>query len=271
MSEKTAGTDNEGSISTEVRGRVFLIGLNRPEKYNGYTPTMAKQLVDAMTRLDEENDLWVGVIFGHGDHFTAGLDLPKWTGRMEEGSRGTSSGPNEERIDIVGLGKACRKPIVTATHGISFTLGIELALGGDIVIAADDSRFSQLEPKRGIHATGGATIRFVQRAGWGNAMYHLLTSDEFDAQEAHRIGLVQEVVPAGQQLDRAIEIAEQIAECAPLAVQETKASSRRYLLEGQDAAAAALAPTQKRLMESDDAREGVKSFIERRKAEFKGR
>ena len=77
MSGKTAGTDNEGSISTEVRGHVFLIGLNRPEKYNGYTPTMAKQLVDAMTRLDEENDLWVGVIFGHGDHFTAGLDLPK--------------------------------------------------------------------------------------------------------------------------------------------------------------------------------------------------
>ena len=264
-------SDNEGSISTEVRGHLFLIGLNRPEKYNGYTPTMAKQLVAAMTRLDEDDDLWVGVIFGHGDHFTAGLDLPKWTGRMAEGESATSDDDREERLDIVGLGRACRKPIVTAVHGITFTFGIELALGGDIVIAADDARFSQLEPKRAIHATGGATIRFVQRCGWGNAMYHLLTSDEFDATEAHRIGLVQEVVPAGQQLDRAIEIAEQIAACAPLAVQATKASSRRYVLEGFDAAVAAFGPTQKRLMATEDAKEGVQSFVERRTAVFKGR
>jgi len=264
-------SEAEGSISTEVRDHLFLIGLNRPKKYNGYTPTMAKQLVDAMTRLDEDDDLWVGVIFGHGDHFTAGLDLPKWTGRMETGGSGTGSESDEPRLDIVGLGRACRKPIVTACHGISFTFGIELALGGDIVIAADDCRFSQLEPKRAIHATGGATIRFVQRCGWGNAMYHLLTSDEFDAQEAHRIGLVQEVVPLGQQLDRAIEIAEQIAACAPLAVQATKASSRRYLLEGHQAAVDALAPVQKELLASEDAKEGVQSFVERRTARFEGR
>ena len=82
-------------------------------------------------------------------------------------------------------------------------------------------------------------------------MYHLLTADEFDAAEAYRIGLVQEVVPAGSQLDRAIEIAEQIAELAPLAVQETKASSRRFVVEGFDACVAAFGPTQKRLMASE--------------------
>ena len=262
-------SSDEGSITTEVRGHLFLIGLNRPEKYNGYTPTMAKQLVEAMTRLDEDDDLWVGVIFGHGDHFTAGLDLPKWTGRMAEGR--ASDRDISERLDIVGLGRACRKPIVTAVHGITFTLGIELALGGDIVIAAENCRFSQLEPKRGIHATGGATIRFVQRCGWGNAMYHLLTSDEFDAQEAYRVGIVQEVVPLGQQLDRAIEIAERIAACAPLAVQATKASSRRYMLEGFAAAVSALGPVQKGLLASEDAKEGVQSFIDRREAQFKGR
>lgn len=261
-------SNEEGSITTEVRNRLFLIGLNRPQKYNGYTPTMAKQLVEAFTRLDEDDDLWVGVIFGHGDHFTAGLDLPKWTGGMAKG--GGSQGSDSERIDIVGLGRACRKPIVTAVKGITFTLGIELSIAGDIVIAADNCRFSQLEPKRGIHATGGATIRMVQRCGWGNAMYHLLTSDEFDAQEAYRIGLVQEVVQTGRELDRAIEIAEQIADCAPLAVQETKASSRRYMVEGFDHAVAALSPTQAKLVASEDAEEGVQSFIERRKAQFKG-
>ena len=258
----------EGTISVEVRNHVLLMGFNRPEKYNGYTPKMAKELTAAFTQLDENDELRCGVIFGHGDHFTAGLDLPKWTERMEAGGRRDEE-PNV--IDPMGFGRACRKPIITACHGITFTLGIELALAGDIVIAAEDCRFSQLEPKRGIHATGGATIRFVDRGGWGNAMYHLLTADEFDAAEAYRIGIVQEVVPSGTQLDRAIEIAEQIAELAPLAVQETKASSRRYIVEGFDAAVAAFGPTQKVLLASEDAKEGVQSFIERRTAVFEGR
>ena len=262
MSDKS---DEEGSISVEQRDHLLLIGLNRPAKYNGYTPTMAKQLLEAYTRLDESDDLFAGVLFGHGDHFTAGLDLPKWTGRMEsEGNIDTSA------VDPMALGRACRKPIVTAVQGITFTFGIEIALAGDIVIAADNCRFSQLEPARGIHATGGATIRFVQRGGWGNAMYHLLTSDEFDAQEAYRIGFVQEVVPVGTQLERAIEIAELIAAQAPLAVQATKASSRRFVEEGFAAAVRELGPTQQRLMASEDASEGVQSFIERRTAVFKG-
>ena len=265
MSDKS---DHEGSISVERRDHLLLIGLNRPAKYNGITPTMAEQLVEAYTRLDESDDLFAGVLFGHGDHFTAGLDLPKWTGRMEsEGNRDESA---TQRVDPMALGRACRKPIVTAVQGITFTFGIEIALAGDIVIAADNCRFSQLEPARGIHATGGATIRFVQRGGWGNAMYHLLTSDEFDAREAYRIGFVQEVVPLGAQLERAIEIAELIAAQAPLAVQATKASSRRFVEEGFAAAARELGPTQQRLMASEDASEGVQSFIERRTAVFKG-
>ncbi|MGI9603431.1 MAG: crotonase/enoyl-CoA hydratase family protein [Acidimicrobiales bacterium] len=259
-----------GSVSTEVRDHTLLIGLDRPEKYNGLTPEMMDLLVEAYTRLDEEPDLWVGVVFGHGDHFTAGLDLPRWTAAMEVGA-GPTEGGRPSRVDPMALGRSCRKPVITAVQGITFTFGIELMLGGDIVVAADNCRFSQLEPKRGIHATGGATIRFVERGGWGNAMYHLLTSDEFDAAEAHRIGLVQEVVPAGTELDRAIELAEIICQGAPLAVQATKASSRRYLLEGQDAARAAFADTQAELATTDDYQEGVRSFVERRDARFTGR
>ena len=99
------------------------------------------------------------------------------------------------------------KPLVTAVQGITFTIGIEIALAGDIIVAASDTRFCQLEPKRGLAPLGGATIRYVQRAGWGNAMYHLLRADEFTADEALRIGLVQEVVEPGRQRDRAIELA----------------------------------------------------------------
>ncbi len=265
MSEPTVA--DEGSISTEVRDRILIMGLDRPDKYNGYTPTMARELGQAFTRLDQDPELWVGVVFGHGDHFTAGLDLVKWTdGFSDAGVRFD----DQASVDPMALGRSCRKPIVTAVHGITFTFGIELALAGDIVIAADDCRFSQLEPARGIHAVGGATFRFVQRGGWGNAMYHLLTSDEFDAAEAYRIGLVQEVVPAGTQLDRALEIAERIASQAPLAVQATKASARRWLDEGIDSCISALGPVQAQLMESADAAEGLMSFIERRSATFTG-
>ena len=256
----------DGGVTTEVRGRVLLIGLDRPAKMNGYTPQMARQLVAAFERLETEDDLWCGVLFGHGDHFTAGLDLPKFHGGMKEGRRSTSG-----RIDPMALGRRCSKPIVTAVQGVTYTLGIELMLAGDIVVAAADCRFSQLEPLRGIHAAGGATIRFVDRGGWGNAMYHLLTSDEFDAAEAHRIGLVQEVVPTGTQLDRAIEIAEKICEGAPLAVQATKASSAIYLRDGEEACIEALGPKQAELASSEDAAEGVTSFRERRKGRFAGR
>ncbi len=262
-------TDNEGSITTEIKDHILLVGLNRPEKMNGYTPTMANQLVAALTELDSNDELWVGVIFGYGDHFTAGLDLPKWTERMLDNDRPQID--QSTRVDPFALGRACRKPIITAVQGITYTFGIELALAGDIVVAADNCRFSQLEPARGIHATGGATIRFVQRGGWGNAMYHLLTSDEFDSEEAYRIGLVQEVVPAGSELNRALELAERICEMAPLAVQETKASSKRFLDEGFRACVDALGPVQSKLMASEDAKEGVASFIERRSAKFKGR
>jgi len=258
----------EGSITVEQREHLLLIGINRPEKFNSYTPHMATQLADAYTRLDEDPELWVGVMFGHGKHFSAGLDLPKWTDAI---ARGGEESERSAGVDPMALGRACRKPIVTAVQGITFTFGIELALAGDIVVAADDCRFSQLEPARGIHATGGATFRFPERAGWGNAMYHLLTSDEFDAAEAYRIGLVQEVVPAGTQFDRALELAERIATQAPLAVQATKASARRYLMEGVDACIAALGPVQAHLLGSEDAAEGVQSFVERRAAKFVGR
>ena len=95
--------NDEGSISVEVRDHILLIGLNRPEKYNGYTPKMSAELVSAYTRLDEDDDLRVGVLFGHGDHFTAGLDLPKWTERMErnDGSRSQES----PKVDPFGFGR----------------------------------------------------------------------------------------------------------------------------------------------------------------------
>ncbi|HVG62478.1 MAG TPA: enoyl-CoA hydratase-related protein [Hyalangium sp.] len=128
-----------------------------------------------------------------------------------------------------------------------------------------------IEIKRGIFPLGGAALRFHQRAGWGNAMRWLLTEDEFDAREAYRIGLVQELVEPGCQHERALAIAETVAKQAPLGVQATLASARQTLSEGPTAAANALLPKMIELAQTEDAMEGIQSFIERREGRFAGR
>ena len=163
------------------------------------------------------------------------------------------------------------KPVVAAVQGITYTIGIELMLAADIVVAASDCRFSQLEVKRGIMATGGATIRMVERAGWGNAMRYLLTGDEFNCDLALRFGFIQEVVEPGRQFEAALEIARRIAAQGPLSVSATLHNARLAVEQGPAAAVADFDPTQKRLMASEDVKEGVASFVERRAARFQGR
>src|SRR6185436_10747774 len=133
------------------------------------------------------------------------------------------------------------KPVVLAVNGIAYTLSIELALAADIVVAADDVRFRQLEIGRGILPFGGATFRAPAQLGWGNAMRFLLTAEEFGATEAHRIGLVQEVVKKGEHVARARAIARIIAKQAPLGVQTTLANARVAARGGIGAATTHLA------------------------------
>ena len=178
-----------GQVTTEiVEQRVMVITVDRAEKRNGFTPKMLRELSEAMTELDEDDSLFVGVLCFAGDLTTAGLEMPLFFGPDAD-----PAGLRTDGVDPLGLRRRLRKPQVTAVQGITYTIGIELALAGDIVVAADDARFAQLEPRRGVTALGGATLRFVSRGGWGNAMYHLLRADEFDATEARRIGLVQEM------------------------------------------------------------------------------
>jgi len=263
-------SSEEGSVNLEVRGRVLLIGIDRPKKLNAFSPKMLLALGEAYVRLEEDPSIFCGVLYANGPNFSAGIDLAKFVDRMAEGKRALPF--PEGKIDPCSLKPPFRTtPLVVAVQGICFTITIELMLAADIVIAADDCRFAQLEVKRGIMTAGSPTFRMVERAGWGNAMRYLLTGDEFDAATAYRLGFVQEVVPAGTQFQRALHMAERIADQAPLAVSATIENARISIEQGPAAAVAQIIPTQQRLLASEDAEEGVQSFIERRTAKFVGR
>ncbi|MFO0679206.1 MAG: crotonase/enoyl-CoA hydratase family protein [Polyangiaceae bacterium] len=251
-------------ITTERRGHVLHVGLNRPAKMNAFDGEMLRQLGAAFDLLEADDDLRCGLVFAHGEHFTAGLDLANVGPELTEGRLDLGGGIDPWAI----RGKVRTKPFVSAVRGRCLTIGIETVLASDVCVAASNARFAQIEIKRGIFPFGGATFRLVERAGWGNAMRYLLTGDEFDAAEAHRIGLVQEVTEPGQEVARAAAIAETIAAQAPRGVRATLASARAWLDER--AAADALAPVILELMKSEDAAEGLKSFLERRAARFSG-
>lgn len=258
------------NLTIEVRDHVLFMGLNRPAKRNAFDLDLYQSLSLAYGELERNQDLRCGVLFAHGNHFTGGIDLPQWAPRFAEGK---FINPAEGGMDPLALdeNKTVSKPIVMAVQGWCLTIGLELLLATDIRVAADNTRFAQIEPKRGIYAIGGATVRLPQEIGWGNAMRYLLTGDELSATEALRLGLVQEVVPFGTQLSRATDIAVTIAAQAPLAVQATLRSARIARNQGAPAAIAQLAPDMAALLQSEDAQEGIRSFIERRDGKYIGR
>jgi len=257
-----------GSVSLERRGHVLLIGLDRAAKRNAFDLPMWDALCRAYGELDRDDELRVGVLHAAGDHFTAGLDLPQWAPVFASGTWTVPDGG----LDALGFtGPRLRKPIIAAVQGMCLTIGIELLLATDVRVASATAKFAQIEIKRGIYPVGGATLRFPREVGWGNAMRWLLTGDEFDAAEALRIGLAQDVAPAGEQLARAIALAEVVAAQAPFGVYATIASSRLAQPRAEAEAARRLLPDLAPLLASEDMQEGLAAFLQRRKGTFKGR
>jgi enoyl-CoA hydratase/carnithine racemase len=256
-------------ISTEKRDGLLLVGFDRAAKRNAFPTAMLTQLAQAYTAAEDDDDVRCLVVHAAGDHFTAGLDLAEVAPSLRNGLLVQ----DESLVDPWQVrGRRRTKPVVVAVQGICLTLGIELMLAADVRVAAADARFGQIEVARGIYPFGGATLRFPRECGWGNAMRWMLTSELFDAAEALRIGLVQEVVDPGRQLDRAVEIATTIAAQAPLGVRAVLASSRTAVEEARpDDAAGRLHADLLPLLDSEDAAEGVASFVERRAARFTGR
>ena len=252
-------------IKTEIIDHVLLIELNRNEKMNAFTFQMLQELADAFTLLEDDKNLRCGFLHSKGKHFTAGLDLADVSKQILKGD--TLFGNNA--VDPVQLmGRKRTKPVVVAVQGYALTIAIELVLANDICIAAKGTTFGQIEIKRGIFPFGGATIRFAQRCGWGNAMRYLLTGDTFNEAEALRIGLIQEI--ADNPFETGLSISKTIAKQAPLGVQATIVNAKQTFEEDFETAKANLMPILHKLMQSKDAQEGIQSFVERRDANFKG-
>jgi enoyl-CoA hydratase/carnithine racemase len=251
-------------IKTEKTGHIFKIGLNRPEKMNAFNWQMLTELSEAYSMLENDPQLWCGLLYSTSENFTTGLDLADVTPHILAGEQLFAN----ENIDPLRVtGKELSKPLVVAAHGYCFTIGMELLLAADIAVASPSTKFGQIEVQRGILPFGGATIRMPQRSGWSNAMRYLLTGEQFDGTEAARIGMVSEL--AEDPVSCAKDIASSIAAQAPLAVQETLRNARLAMTNPKEAQEA-LTPTAITLMKTADAHEGLQSFIERRVASFTG-
>ncbi|WP_213813962.1 crotonase/enoyl-CoA hydratase family protein [Glaciihabitans sp. dw_435] len=259
----------DARVTVDRDGHVLLIGFNRPEKRNAADMRLLSELSLAYALLDEDPDLRCGFVYAHGDHFSAGLDLGDIAPHI--GADGVDTVAEGGMNPWQTGGRQLTKPVVMAVQGTCLTLGIELILASDIAVAAENTVFGQVEVTRGILPFGGATTRFPRAVGWGNAMRWILTGDTFDATEALRIGLVQEVVPVGEQYARGVELAQRIAAQAPLAVQATLANARIAVRDGDAAAEARLQPEFARLVNTEDAHIGLQAFLSRTVAKFVGR
>ncbi len=262
---------SDSFIQIEKKGPLYLIALNRPEARNAMNTEMIFQLSSALTKYEDDSEALCAVIYANGLHFTFGLELEEVANTLMERGENLYQKGSINPWDTGGTGRNRTKPIICAVHGFCLTLGIELLLACDIALAAEKTVFAQMEVQRGIPPFGGSTIRFVRTAGWGNAMKYILTGDSFDAKEAYRIGLVQEVLPKKDLLPRAIELAEKIAGQAPNAVKASLSMARKALIEGQEAAVKDLFPVTLENLKSEDGQEGIRSFLEKRSAVFKGK
>ena len=257
------------SIEVEDREHLLVIGVRRPQKMNAMGREMYHALARALYRLEHDPDLRVGLIWAEGPHFTSGVDLGDWDEVFASGSQPPFG---DDELDPFSMsGPRLSKPLVIAVQGRCYTWGWELLLNTDLRVAASDTRFAMIEVRRGVYACGGATLRLPGEIGWANAQRYLLTGDELGAEDAYRLGLVQQLCAPGEQFDAALALARRVATAAPLGVQGSLRSSRMCVLEGE---VAAIAPTFRgmaEVMRSKDAAEGMRSFVERREAVFSGR
>jgi enoyl-CoA hydratase/carnithine racemase len=241
---------SSATVTVERRGQIALIGLNRPFIQNRLDPPTRVRLAETFYQYEHDPSLRAAVLFGHGEHFSRGIDVDASQAGIAAGRR-TLNGP--DAIDPLGKSKPhLSKPVVVVAHGDTWNLGHEIYLAGDIRIAAANTRFGQDENTHGRFPGGGATVRFVREAGWGNAMRYMLTGDHWSAEEP------------GAALEAGIATARKIAACGPLSIKATLASGHQVVDPVEADALSKLDAEYSALYRTQD-------FVEGRRAEKEGR
>ena len=255
------------NILIEKRERIAIVTINRPDKLNALNIATRQELSDALDELRDDESVRVVILTGAGEKaFVAGADINEFSGRTAVQQRGVMKQRN-----IFVTAEDFPKPLIAMINGFCLGGGCELALSCDLRVASEKARFGQPEINLGIIPGGGGTQRLARLIGEGKAMQMILTGDMIDAQEAHRLGLVNEVYPADQLLVKTLELAGKIAEKSPVALAmaktAVKAAARTNLREGLDQEIDLFALC----FSSEDQEEGVRAFLEKRKPDFKGR
>ncbi|UJR53328.1 enoyl-CoA hydratase-related protein [Dickeya zeae] len=257
-------------LSIERRGLVVLLGLNRPAIHNRIDPATFQALARAIYDYDHDSSLRVAILFGHGDHFSRGIDVDAYKATVN--SNGNILAGLTHVISPLNYGPTRRaKPLIAAVHGDTWNMAHELFLSADIRVAAADTRFGQDENSHGRFPGGGSTVRFVREAGWGNAMRFMLTGEHWGAEDAYRMGILQEIAKTPQAtLDRAIAIANKIAACGPIGIQTTLASAHLAIDSSEAIAFAQLGAQYSALYRTKDFIEGMAAQAEGRPPLFHG-
>ncbi len=264
------------TLRMETRGHVFVVTLTRPEKKNAVTPEMVVRLAEAWRRYRDDDALRVAVLTGEGDAFCSGADLGRLIPLFSKAR------PPEDEFDRALVADRMifqtaflrrfelYKPVIAAVNGFALAGGMEMLQATDIRLAAPEARFGLTEPKRGLVPGGGSTVRLARQVPFVEAMRILLTGELIGAEEALRIGFINEIVPRPRLLDRALEIAASIAENGPLAVRKIKESVIRGSGLPLDDAFAIEDEVTATVMRSKDAKEGPRAFMEKRPPKFTG-
>jgi len=252
-------------VEYAVKGRIAYITMNRPEKLNAMTHEMLLGLWDAFTKLRDDPDVWLGIVTGEGRAFSVGHDLVEMSGG---GKMADLPGSTDELYYFMAT--EIWKPIIAAVNGLCLAQGAGVALGADIRVAAESAQLGWPQVKRGISSISGPAI-LSQRVPIGTALEILLTGDFIDASRALKLGLVNYVVPTSEVMEKSEELAAKILTNAPLAVRAMKKSAIRGLdlpLHDRLEAATAIYDS---LQDTEDAKEGLLAFHEKRTPVFRGR
>ena len=265
----------EAALLTERRDHIFIVTLNRPDKKNAVNAEVLCRLNDAWHELDEDPDLRVVILTGAGENFCSGMDLSV-VKKLTSGA--PPEDEYEERIqkdmDVIFNGwlktYRPRKPVIAAVEGYALAGGTEILMGTDIRVAGESARFGITEAQRALFPMAGSTVRVPRQIPYTLAMEMLLTGDVYSAAACREMGLIGHVVPDGQAMDKALEIAGRIAANGPLAVQAILRSIREVAILPEKEAFDREMTIGIPVFSTKDAREGAKAFLEKRKPVYKG-